>query len=104
MPIRGLAGSLEDFTRVGLKPIERLRASRGRQCSEVRKQKRAKQKTLLSEWRSLLKNWLTEPTLLEMSGNRVNQELRPFIRCVPIHAAFTANCCQTVTSGFPCPR
>ena len=30
-----------------------------------------------SQWRSVLKKGLTEPTLLEMSGNRVNQELGP---------------------------
>ena len=33
---------------------------------------------LRSEWRSALKKRLTEPTLLEMSGNRVNQDLAAF--------------------------
>ncbi len=31
--------------------------------------KEAEEKTLISEWRSLLRNSLTGPTLLEMSGN-----------------------------------
>jgi hypothetical protein len=32
--------------------------------------KEAEEKALLSKWRSLLKKCLTEPTLLEMSGER----------------------------------
>src|SRR5229473_3977472 len=41
----------------------------------MQRRKRTKEKTLLSEWRSLLKKDLTGPTLLEMSGFRVNQAL-----------------------------
>jgi hypothetical protein len=33
-------------------------------------------KTLLSDWRGLLKNCLTGPTLLEMSGNAINSLLK----------------------------
>src|ERR1700693_4142399 len=50
---------------VGLKPIERLRTSRGRRS---RGQRRTKKTTHRSERRSVLKKDLTGPTLLEMSG------------------------------------
>ncbi len=40
---------------------------------------RTNKTTLTSERRSALKKRLTEPALLEMSGNRVNQALRPSI-------------------------
>ena len=46
--------------------------SRGRRS---RGQRRTRKTTLRSERRSLLKKDLTEPTLLEMSDKRVNQEL-----------------------------
>ena len=36
---------------------------------------RTNKTTLKSAWRSALKKRLTEPALLEMSGNRVNQDL-----------------------------
>jgi hypothetical protein len=36
---------------------------------------RTNKTTLKSEWRSALKKKLTEPALLEMSGNPPNQEL-----------------------------
>jgi len=55
---------------VELNSPDRLPTSRGRRCREVRKRKR---KTLLGEKkekeRSVLKNSLTTPALLEMSGN-----------------------------------
>ncbi len=41
----------------------------------MQRRKRTKEKTLLSEWRSLLKKDLTGPTLLEMSGLRVYEAL-----------------------------
>jgi hypothetical protein len=37
--------------------------------------KKANKATLRSEWRSVLKKSLTEPTLLEMSGNPTYQDL-----------------------------
>ena len=46
--------------------------SRGRRC---RCQRRTRKTTLRSGWTSALKKDLTGPTLLEMSGLRVNQEL-----------------------------
>src|SRR6266849_5393158 len=57
---------------VGLKPTARLRTSRGRRCRARRKSNKT---TLRSAWRSALKKNLTEPTLLEMSGNPTTQEL-----------------------------
>jgi hypothetical protein len=54
---------------VGLKPTARLRANRSRQGQKESPSKEAEEKTLLSDWRSLLKKCLTGPTLLEMSGN-----------------------------------
>src|SRR6266478_4275930 len=50
-------------TATGLKPTERLRASRGRRCKG---RERTTKTTLWSEGRSALKKGLTVPTLLEM--------------------------------------
>ena len=56
----------------GLKPTERLQTSRGHRRKGPTK---AKQDTLRSERRSVLKKSLTEPTLLEMSDYPTNQDL-----------------------------
>src|SRR5882762_8543065 len=53
---------------VGLKPTARLRTNRAWRGRSEKTTKEAEEKTLLSEWRSLLKKCLTGPTLLEMSG------------------------------------
>jgi hypothetical protein len=65
---------------VGRKPTARLRASRSRQGREARQLKEAEEKTLLSEWISLLKKCLTGPTLLEMSGNATYQVYWTYFR------------------------
>jgi hypothetical protein len=44
--------------------------------SSMQALKKTNKTTPRSEWRSVLKKSLTEPTLLEMSGNPTNQELR----------------------------
>jgi hypothetical protein len=41
----------------------------------MQRSKKTKEDGLRSEWRSVLKKDLTGPTLLEMSGYRVNQDL-----------------------------
>src|SRR5271169_2060241 len=56
---------------VGLKPTDRLRANRSRQGREERQLRKRKTKTLLSEWRSLLKKCLTGPTLLRVDATLV---------------------------------
>jgi len=53
---------------VGLKPIERLRTSRGRRCEKFTK---ANKTTPRSARRSVVENSLTGPTLLEMCGVEV---------------------------------
>ena len=49
-------------TATGLKPTARLRTKRG--CPDQKDSKEAQEKTLTSEWRSLLIKCLTEPTWL----------------------------------------
>ena len=41
----------------------------------MKRSKKTNKTTLRSEWRSVLKKSLTEPTLLEMSGNPTYQDL-----------------------------
>jgi hypothetical protein len=52
--------------------------------SSMQALKKTNKTTPRSEWRSVLKKSLTEPTLLEMSGNGVNQDLEIYI-CVFAH-------------------
>src|SRR4029077_5744715 len=68
------AGELECIW-VGPKRIERLRASRGSRCTG---QQGTRQPTLRRERSSALKEHLTGPTLLEMSGYGSVYEAREF--------------------------
>ena len=61
----------------GLNPPDRLQTSRGRQCTGSKKTRKT---TLRSEGTSLLKKSLTEPALLEMSGNPASR-LRATLTC-----------------------
>src|SRR5271170_911858 len=62
---------------MGRTEADRKITSEPRSSSREERQLREwKKKTLLSDRRSLLKKCLTAPTLLEMSGKGVNQELR----------------------------
>jgi len=65
---------------VGLKPIERLRTSRGRRCAEVKTEQGRPLSGVNGEVRS--KKDLTGPTLLEMSGKFDQSGVDDFTRTI----------------------